>query len=60
MSLWIAVALVVALAAWLLWRIARSAPATADPPEIVGVREPRPVRPLNRSGAVALEEPDDH
>jgi hypothetical protein len=60
MSLWIALIVIVAATAWLLWRIFKSTPATADPPEIVGIREPRPVRPLNRSGAVAVEEPDDN
>ncbi len=47
------------IALWILWRVFWSAPATAEPPETVSVREPVPKRPLNRSGAVAVEEPDD-
>ncbi len=54
----IAVVLVL-VALWFLWRVFRSAPATAEPPETVNVREPVPKRPLNRSGAVAVEEPDE-
>jgi hypothetical protein len=48
----------VILLLWFIWRIFRVAsPAAAEPPDPVGVREPVPRRPLNRSGAVALEEP---
>ena len=54
----IAVVLVL-LAIWILWRVLRPA-AAAEPPEIVNVREPVPKRPLNRSGAVAVEEPDEN
>jgi hypothetical protein len=50
---------VLAIAILILWRMLKRSPATAEPPEIVGVREPLPIRPLNRSGAVALEEPDE-
>lgn len=54
----IAAVLLVVIAIWFLWRVLRPA-AAADPPEIVNVLEPVPKRPLNRSGAVALEEPDE-
>jgi ABC-type nickel/cobalt efflux system permease component RcnA len=52
-------ALLIVIAIWILWRVLRPA-AAAEPPEIVNVREPVPKRPLNRSGAVALEEPDEN
>jgi hypothetical protein len=52
-------AILVVIAIWLLWRVIKSEPATAEPPETVNVREPVPKRPLNRSGAVAVEEPDE-
>ena len=42
------------LARWLR----RSDPA-ADPPQAVDVRQPLPRKPPNRSGAVAVEEPDE-
>ncbi len=50
---------VVFIALWFLWRVLRRSPAPAEPSEDVNVREPVPKRPLNRSGAVALEEPDE-
>ena len=56
---WLIAAVLVLIAVWFLWRVSRSAPATAEPPETVNVREPVPKRPLNRSGAVAVEEPDE-
>ena len=53
-------AIAVLFALWALWRLSRRKPAPAEPAETVNVREPVPKRPLNRSGAVALEEPDEH
>jgi hypothetical protein len=50
-------AVLILITVWFLWRVSR--PATAEPPETVNVREPVPKRPLNRSGAVAVEEPDE-
>ena len=40
----------IVIAAWVLWRTSRAAPATADPPETVNVREPVPVEPQRRRG----------
>jgi hypothetical protein len=54
----------VALAVFFVWRVFQFASKfkrVEDPPEEVGdinVREPVPRRPLNRSGAVAMEEPE--
>ncbi len=56
---WLIAAGLVLIALWFLWRVFRAAPATAEPPEGQNVREPVPKRPLNRSGAVAVEEPDE-
>jgi hypothetical protein len=54
------VAILLALAAiFFIWRILKASRPTVEPPEEVAVREPVPQRPLNRSGAVAIAEPDD-
>jgi hypothetical protein len=61
MSALIAIVLL-AVAIFLVWRIFKVASRlrpTAEPPDEVRVREPVPRRPLNRSGAVAIEEPED-
>lgn len=58
--MWGIIAAILFVAAlWVLWRMSRRKPAPAEPAETVNVREPVPKRPLNRSGAVALEEPDE-
>jgi biopolymer transport protein ExbD len=54
------IAIVLVLAAiFIIWRMLNVARPTVEPPEEVAVREPVPRRPLNRSGAVAIAEPDD-
>lgn len=53
-------AILFVIALWMVWRLSRRKPAPAEPAETVDVREPVPKRPLNRSGAVALEEPDEN
>jgi len=52
-------AVLIVIAILVLWRVLRPA-AAAEPPEIVNVREPVQKRPLNRSGAVAMDEPDEN
>ncbi len=42
-----------------IFKVASRLRPTAEPPDEVEVREPVPRRPLNRSGAVAIEEPND-
>jgi hypothetical protein len=51
-----------AFAIFLVWRIFKVASGlrpTAEPPDEGRVREPVPRRPLNRRGAVAIDEADD-
>ncbi len=56
---WVIAGVLVLIALWFLWRLFWRTPATAEPSDELNVREPLPKRPLNRSGAVAVEEPDD-
>jgi hypothetical protein len=57
--------ILIALAVLFVWRVFKFASKfqpVEEPPDEVGdvdVREPVPRRPLNRSGAVAMEEPDE-
>ena len=57
--------ILMALAVFFVWRVfefASKFQPVEEPPDEVGdvdVREPVPRRPLNRSGAVAMEEPDE-
>ena len=57
--------ILIALAVFFVWRVFKLASKfqpVEEPPDEVGdvdVREPVPRQPLNRSGAVAMEEPDE-
>jgi hypothetical protein len=57
--------ILIALAVFFVWRVfnvsSKFKPVEEPPDEVrdVDVREPVPRRPLNRSGAVAMEEPDE-